>query len=86
MLADKLSEYRKLTYEQLVSKVDQKSDRFELTRSSGVMYQVVIRMVWDDKDGEDVRVLGLIDDGGWRAFFPLADSFIVAPNGAFVGE
>ena len=74
VLADKLSEYRKLTYEQLVSKVDQRSDRFELTGSSGVTYELVIRMVWDDKEGEDVRVLGSIDDGGWRSYFPLGEA------------
>jgi len=27
-----------------------------------------------------------IDDGGWRAFFPTTESFIMAPNGSFVGE
>jgi len=86
VLADKLSEYRNLSYEQLVSKVDQRSDRFELPGSSGVMYQVVIRVVWDDKQGEDIRVLGSIDDSGWRSFFPLGDDFIVAPDGTFVGE
>jgi hypothetical protein len=27
-----------------------------------------------------------IDDGGWRAFLPWTDSFIIAPDGSFVGE
>jgi hypothetical protein len=27
-----------------------------------------------------------IDDGGWRAFVPLTDAFIMASNGSFVGE
>jgi hypothetical protein len=30
--------------------------------------------------------MGAIDDGGWRSFAPLADDFIVAPDGSFVGE
>ena len=33
-----------------------------------------------------LRVLGSIDDGGIRAFFPLTDSFIMAPDGSFIGE
>ena len=27
-----------------------------------------------------------IDDGGLRAFAPLSDDFIMAPDGSFVGE
>lgn len=33
-----------------------------------------------------IRVIGSIDDGGWRAFRPLSDDFIRAPDGTFVGE
>jgi hypothetical protein len=86
LLRNKLSEYRKLGYKQLVDKIDQRSDRFEVAGSSGVFYQIVIRVVWDDKQDQDVRVLASIDDGGWRSFLPLGDSFIVAPDGGFVGE
>lgn len=86
ILASKLQEYRKFSYIELAGKAEGRSDRYEITGSSGVKYQVVIRMVWDDKPNEDVRVLGCIDDSGWRAFFPLGDSFIVAPDGSFVGE
>jgi len=31
-------------------------------------------------------MMGGIDDGGLRAFMPLCDDFIIAPNGRFVGE
>jgi hypothetical protein len=86
LLSNKLSEYRKLSYKQLVNKIDQRSDRFEVAGESGVIYQIVIRAVWDDKQDKDVRILGSIDDGGWRSFSPLGDSFIVAPDGSFVGE
>jgi hypothetical protein len=33
-----------------------------------------------------MRVLAAIDDGGWHALVPLMASFIVAPDGSFVGE
>ncbi len=30
--------------------------------------------------------MGGIDDGGLHAFAPLVDSFIMAPDGSFIGE
>jgi hypothetical protein len=36
--------------------------------------------------GGPLRVLGSIDDGGWRALSPLCDDFVLAPDGRFVGE
>jgi hypothetical protein len=30
--------------------------------------------------------MGAIDDGGVRALMPLGESFILAPDGSFVGE
>jgi hypothetical protein len=53
---------------------------------SGTTYQVEAQAAWDDKQGHDLRVLVSIDDGGWRSFAPMSNSFIVAPDGSFVGE
>jgi hypothetical protein len=53
---------------------------------SGATYQVEKEAVWDDKKGQDLRVMVLIDDGGWRAFSPMSESFIVAADGSFMGE
>jgi len=30
--------------------------------------------------------MGVIDDGGLRAYAPLAEDFLIAPNGTFVDE
>lgn len=54
--------------------------------ASGTEYQVEIEAVWDDRPGHNLRVLMSIDDGGLRAFAPMTDDFIVAPDGGFVGE
>jgi hypothetical protein len=27
-----------------------------------------------------------VDDGGWRAFFPLTACFLMNPDGQFIGE
>jgi len=53
---------------------------------SGVTYQIEKEAVWDDRKGHDLRIMVLIDDGGWRALSPMAESFIMAPDGSFVGE
>lgn len=45
-----------------------------------------IQVFWDDRLGGNVRVLGSIDNGGWRAFVPVNRDFIKAPDGSFVGD
>lgn len=53
----------------------------ELVGPSGTRFCVEILAVWDSKVGGDIRVLGSIDDGGWRALTPLTDDFIMRPDG-----
>ncbi len=38
-----------------------------------------MQVIWDGKPNDDIRVMGLIDDGGWRAFIPLSEDFITGP-------
>jgi len=49
-------------------------------------YQIEIQVFWDSWPGGNVRVMGAVDDGGWRAFIPVSRGFIMAPDGSFVGE
>ena len=87
LLSEKLAEYRALSYSHLASRIDTCDVVcVEVVGPSGVEYQIEVQFVWDGQSGGDVRVLGSIDDGGWRAFVPLCDSFIMAPDGRFVGE
>ena len=79
LLNAKLDEYRTLNYDQLAGRAG--DEEFpEVVGASGTQYQIEIQIVWDDKPGGDVRVLGSIDDGGWRAFLPLCDSLLVTPD------
>jgi hypothetical protein len=80
-----LATYRERSYAELVAVTGQEPFRTEISRD-GVTYQVEIVVVWDAQPGGAVRVLGSIDDGGWRAFVPLTADFIMAPDGSFVGE
>lgn len=77
LLMGKLAIYEARGYEDLLSMVEQRSDRFEVTGPSGIKYQIVIQVVWDDKPGQAIRILGSIDDGGWRSFFPLGYGIMV---------
>jgi hypothetical protein len=85
ILRSYLDEWRRRTYAELAAEVGH-SRQFETTGQSGTRYQVDVQIRWDDKINGDIRVLGGIDDGGWRAMFPLTDDFIIGPDGRFVGE
>ena len=87
VLAQRLEPLRRLTYEQLVERFLNRTEAEEVVAESGNWYQFEIMGFWDGRRGGDLRILGYIDDGkGRRAFVPLADGFIMAPDGSFVGE
>lgn len=80
-----LSRYRERTYAELRDCVDE-SETIEFCSPSGVTYQIQTRVFWDDETERNLRVVGAIDDGGWRALTPLCEDFIMAPDGSFIGE
>ena len=85
LLKDHSEAYRLRSYGDLVTLLG-KPQVAELRGASGVTYQVEVEVHWDARPGGALRVLGSIDDGGWRASSPLCDDFILAPDGRFVGE
>lgn len=85
VLSHEMARYRKRSYEELVALVGQ-VDAYEVKAESGVAYQIEIQVFWDSKKGGDLRVIGGVDDGGWRAFAPLTDDFILTADGEFIGE
>ena len=85
LLSQELSRYRELPCAELFSLIDD-SETVERTAPSGVIYQIEMQVVIDDAARQTLRVIGAIDDGGWRAFSPLSDSFILSPDGSFVGS
>ena len=86
LLKQKLDQYRELSYATLASRIATGEMLSEARGASGAAYQIEMLCVWDDRPGGHVRVIGSIDDGGWRASSPLSDSFIKAVDGRFVGE
>jgi len=88
ILAEHLSRYRRRSYAELAAWVrEHHIDTPEVVGRSGKPYWIEVMFYWDGRPDGNVRVIGSIDDGrGVRAFVPLTDSFIMSPEGRFVGE
>jgi hypothetical protein len=80
-----LSSWRSRSYQELADHLGE-SHQVIVKGASGTDYQVDVQVVWDDETHGNIRVIGSIDDGGWRAFVPLTDAFLLAPDGSFVGD
>lgn len=51
------------------------------------MYYIDIMVIWDDEPNGIIRVMGCIDDGGVRAYFPLSgEGFLIRFDGRFYDE
>ena len=85
LLVTELEKWRSKTYKDLIKKID-KPETFEIFGENQTKYQIEIQVFWDAKPNENIRVIGSIDDGGWRAFIPISDDFILSPEGKFVAE
>ena len=81
-----LNRYRGRTHAELQRLIGE-PDGFEAAGPSGRIYAVEVEAVWDDREGEDLRVMAMVDDGSGRAFMrPVCEDFIMRPDGSFVGE
>ncbi len=85
VLAAQLRRYRTKSYAELKGLLGQ-VDAYEVATPDGLSYQIEIQVFWDGIPDGNIRVIGAIDDGRWRAFSPLSDDFILTPDGAFLGE
>lgn len=85
ILNGSLERYRIRPYADLL-KLLNRPEHFEVTDQSGKSYQVEVEVFWDAEADGSLRVMGCIDDGGWRALAPLTDSFIVDPARKSVDE
>lgn len=81
-----LEPFRAKPYAELIQMIDAEPVTGERASSSGKQYQIEIQVFWDNKPNGNIRVIGEIDDGGWRAYFPLTEDFIKSPSNEFVGE
>ena len=80
LLESELTIFRDQPYADLIRQIPERPLEYERSGASGAKYQLEIQFFWDNQPGGDVRVMGSIDDGGWRAFLPLNRSFIKSPD------
>lgn len=85
LLRRQLDLYRTRSHHELQSLIAE-PEVMELVGPSGTRFCIEILAVWDSKVGGDLRVIGSIDDGGWRAFRPLSDDFIMRRDGTLVSD
>ena len=83
LINSEMRQLEALSYAHLVTMIG-KVETKELVGEDGKIYQLEIQAFWDSKKGEDVRLIVAADDGGWRVFKPLTDSFIMRSDGSLV--
>lgn len=83
ILSNQLKSFTTRSYSELAAFID-KPVNVEIAGPSGTKYGIEINVFFDSKPGGDLRVIGSIDDGGWRAFVPLSDALIMKPDGDLV--
>ena len=77
ILSEQLARFNGRSHSELTQLVGAEHvEAYEVHAASGTAYQVEIQFFWDDQPGETIRVAGSIDDGSFRAFVPLTDSFL----------
>jgi hypothetical protein len=79
ILGTYLAKYQTQEYTWLAAKVGA-VEVYQVQGESNTEYQIEVEILWDDKDKRTIRVLGGIDDGGWRAFVPLCRSVLIQPE------
>lgn len=76
LLREHLEEFKGLSFDQIrdrLSEVEQHC--ITVFGASGEQYQIEVDAVWEENQ---VRLIGGIDDGRLRAFFPLCEEVIIA--------
>jgi len=86
VLASIVADYRTKPYSFWLEFLSGEPIVLEIEAQDGTKCQVEINASWDDRPNGDIRVGFSIDDGGWRAFVPVTNSFIITPDETFVGE
>ncbi len=85
LLQARVNQLRAMSYQDLLGLLDKEAVT-EVDGPSGRRYTIETSVLWDGAKDRDLRVIVAIDDGGWRAYAPMTDDFIMAPDGSFVDE
>jgi hypothetical protein len=85
VLAQRMDSLRSMSYSELKETWLRRPGCDQIQGPSGVEYQVEITVLWETRKSKGLLVAVSVDDGGWRAFSPLNDSFIIDPDGTIAG-
>ena len=94
ILSERLSKYRLWSYAQLAEREGDSLEHVDGIASDGTAYFMELEVFWDDKPGGNIRVIGNLSAEPQKpllGFLPIylsdvSDSFIMSPDGRFVGE
>lgn len=85
ILKKELEGYRDKPYAELIKMIHQPTC-YDVTTENETRYQIEIQSIWDGPAGGDVRVMGSVDDGGWRSFVPLTLDFIKTQDNKIIDD
>ena len=71
ILEPELDKFFDKSWDELKTQIGEEPHADEINGSDGVEYQIEIQCFWDDKKGGSIRIMGSVDDGGFRAYFPI---------------
>lgn len=83
ILATELAEFAARPYDKVMASLKH-TDVKNVVGDSGTNYQIEINVFWDSKPDGNLRIMASVDDGGWHAFIPVTDSFIMKPDGTLL--
>lgn len=81
ILDERLTAFARRPYSELAALVG-RAEADTVRGDSGVDYQLEFTVFYDDAaTRSDLRIVGSIDDGGWRAYVPLTKTLRVRSSG-----
>jgi hypothetical protein len=80
ILSEIMREYRQKNYSYWECSMPESPLVISKAGASGVDYQIEIIIARDAPNSRVSQVMFGIDDGGWRAFVPMTDDFLVIPE------
>ncbi len=80
VLAQHLAAFAQRCYTELAAIVDQPQSAHAVG-DSGTACQIEFNVFYDSGAKRDLRIVGSIDDGGWRAALPMTKTEIMKPTG-----
>ena len=83
----KLNELRKLPYIELKKLLTEGNFATCVTGPDGQEYQMEVDvLLGNGRRGPNILVVASVDGGGVSSFRPLTRTFVITPDGSFVGE